>query len=48
MTRQQIMDEIHEGMSEGADAARIPSLTDDEMEKLTWRNAERFAGVTVE
>ena len=23
-------------------------FTDDEMEKLTWRNAERFAGVTVE
>ena len=34
MTRQQIMDEIHEGMSEGADAARIPSLTDDEMEAI--------------
>ena len=34
MTRQQILDDIHEGMSDAADAASIPVLTDDDVEQI--------------
>ena len=34
MTRQQITDEIHEGVYDAVDAANVPALTEDEMEKI--------------
>lgn len=34
MTRQQVVDEIHEGVYDAVDAAGVPSLSEDEMEQI--------------
>ena len=41
MTRQQIVDEIHEGVYDAIDAAGVPALSEDEMEQN--RHMEKIA-----
>lgn len=48
MTRQQVFEDIEAGMSDGADAAEVPSLSDDEMEHIVDIIGEKDKNVAVE
>ena len=48
MTKQQIIDDIHAGMADGADAARVPELSEDEMERICEIVCDRNKIVSVE